>query len=254
MLAAVATLATVGGAGTAGVLGHHSDPGFLLDVFHAYARIGQPIILYRASTNDPAEDFRAEFQGTVLGFYLAGLVSAAFAQHYGCVPTQKTGTGDFSRCFGTGKSFNDPAFEIEYAPDGVDTGLCAGVARIPTRPEAVTLQECGASSTTVWAIDLYDQPFESLVRGYVPLLNGSDTNFSNPFALTYPFAGYPTDKPRPVLQVDNLSGYTTGFPPILNYPSIDDVQIWGADRPAQLRAGQRIQPLVACGTPVCLRA
>ncbi len=138
VLAAVAALATVGGAGTAGVLGtaatanaatpscgptcvdifgeefgHHNDPGFLLDVFQAYARIGQPIILYRASSSDPAEDFRAEFRGTVLDFYRAGLVSAAFARHYGCVPAQRTGLSDFSRCFGTGKSVNDPAFEIE---------------------------------------------------------------------------------------------------------------------------------------------
>jgi hypothetical protein len=43
-------------------------------------------------------------------------------------PAQQVGTGDFSRCDGTGKSVNDPAFEIEYTPDGVDTGLCAGVA------------------------------------------------------------------------------------------------------------------------------
>jgi hypothetical protein len=144
--------------------------------------------------------------------------------------TQKTGTGDFRDCFGTGKSFNDAAFEIEYAPGGVDTGLCAGVARTATHPEGVTLQECGASSRTVWAIDLYDQPFESLVLGYYPLINGSDTNFSDPFALTYPFAGYPTDTPRPQLQVDYLSGYTRGSPPILIYNSVDDVQIWGADR------------------------
>jgi hypothetical protein len=271
VLAAVAALAAVGGIGTAGVLGtaatahaatpscgptcidilgpefgHHHSPGFLLDVFQAYARLGQPIILFRASSGDPAEDFRAEFQGTVLDFYRAGLVSAAFAQHYGCVSTQKAGTGDFSQCYGcvptlktaspvyhcygTDKSLNDPAFEIEYAPDGVDSGLCVGVASAATQAEGVTLQECGASSRTVWAIDLYDQPFESLIREYVPLINGSDTIFSAPFALTYPFAGYPTDKPHPQLQVDNLSGYTTGFPPILDISSVDDVQLWGADR------------------------
>jgi hypothetical protein len=112
----------------------------------------------------------------------------------------------------------------------VDTGLCAGLARTATHPGGVTLQECGASATTVWVIDLYDQPFESLVLSYYPLLNGSDANFSDPFALTYPFAGYPTDEPRPRLRVDFLSGYTRGFPPILIYNSVDDVQVWGADR------------------------
>ena len=210
--------------------GHHQSPNFLMDVFEAQASVGQPIILFRAGNNDPAEDFRPEFQGTVLDFYEVGLVSAAFALHYGCVPTQKTGIGDFSRCFGTGKSVNDPAFEIQYTPDGVDTGLCVGVARTATQAEGVTLQECGASARTVWAIDLYNQPFESLILGYVPLINGSDTNFSDPFVLTYPFAGFPLDKPSPQLQVDSLSGYTTGFPPIVNIPSVDDVQLWGADR------------------------
>jgi hypothetical protein len=209
--------------------GLHRSPNFLLDVFQAHATIGQRIILYRASNNDPAEDFRLKSQGTVLDFYQDGLVSAAFAQHYGCVPAQKTGTGDFSRCFGTDKSFNDPAFEIEYAPDGVNSGLCVGVASTPTRAEGVTLQRCGASSGTVWAIDLYDQPFESLVLRYYPLINGSDANFSDPFALTYPLDGYPTDMPRPQLMVYHLSGFTRGFPPIVNLASIDDAQLWGAD-------------------------
>ena len=272
VLAAVAVLSTVG-VGPAGVLGvataahaatpscgptcvdifgeefgHHHSPNFLLDVYQARTSIGQQIILYRASTNDPAEDFRPEFQGTVLDFYRAGLVSAAFAQHYGCVPARQAGLGDFSHCvycawalktaapvhhcYGIGKAINDPAFEIEYAPDGVDTGLCAGVARTATQAEGVTLQECGASSATVWAIGLPDQPFESPGLAYVPLISGSDMNFSDPFVLTYPFAGFPLDKPHPQLQVDYLSGYETGFPPTVYLPSVDNVQLWGADRPA----------------------
>ena len=130
---------------------------------------------------------------------------------------------------GNCNNFNDPAFEIEYTPDGVDSGLCVGVASTAVQEEGVTLQECGASSKTVWAVDVFDQPIESFFLGYYPLINGSDTNFSQPFVLTYPQSGYPTDKPRPQLQVDNLSGYTQGFPPILNYPSINDNQMWAAD-------------------------
>jgi hypothetical protein len=248
VLATAATLALVGGVGTAGVLGtavtanaatpscgftcvdifsqeygHHKVPNFILDVYQQHIRIGQPIILYRGSNNDPAEDFRLEFQGTVASFYEAGMVSAALALHYGCV------IGDFSSCFGLQENFNDPAFEIEYTPNGVDSGLCVGVASTAVQEEGVTLQECGASSKTVWAVDVYDQPIESFFLHYYPLINGSDTNFSQPFVLTYPQSGYPTDKPRPQLQVDNLSGYTHGFPPILNYPSIDNNQMWGAD-------------------------
>ena len=111
VLATAATLTMVGGVGTAGVLGtavtanaatpscgstcvdifsqefgHHSVPNFILDVYQQHIRIGQPIILYRSSNNDSAEDFRLEFQGTVADFYLAGMVSAALALHYGCVP------------------------------------------------------------------------------------------------------------------------------------------------------------------------
>jgi hypothetical protein len=249
VLATAATLALVGGVGTAGVLGtaatanaatpscgntcvdifsqefgHHHTPNYILDVYQQHIRIGQPIILYRSSNNDPAQDFRLEFQGTVSEFYDGGLVSSAFALHYGCVPGD-----DFNSCYGLDETFDDPAFEIEYTPDGVDSGLCVGVASTATQEEGVTLQECGASSKTVWAVDVYDQPIESFFLHYYPLINGSDTNFSQPFVLTYPQSGYPTDKPRPQLQVDNLSGYTTGFPPIINYPSIDDNQMWGAD-------------------------
>ncbi len=228
VLAAVATLATVGGAGTAGVFGtaglfgtaatahaatpscgstcvdifgeefgRHSDPGFLLDVFQQRVRIGQPIILYRASNDDPAEDFRLEFQGTVADFFAAQMVTPAFALHYGCIPVGKGGggSGNFPDCFGTGKIFNDPAFEIEYAPDGVNSGLCVGVASTAVLDEKVSLQECGASSKTVWAVDIYDQPIESFFLHFYELINGSDTNFSQPFVLTYPQTSYPTDKP-----------------------------------------------------------
>ncbi len=251
VLATGATLAMIGGVGTAGVLGtaaaanaatpscggtcvnifsqefgHHSNPNFILDVQGGRIHIGQNIILYRGSNNDSAEDFRLEAQGTVADFYLAGMVSAALALHYGCVPNVSPGG---PTCFGTHLSFNDPAFEIEYTPNGQDSGLCVGVANTAVAHEHVTLQECGASSKTVWAVDIYDQPIESFFLHYYPLINGSDTNFSQPYVLTYPQSGYPTDKPRPVLQVNNLSGFTTGFPPILNYPSINDNQMWGAD-------------------------
>ena len=288
VLAAAVTLATVGGVGTAGVLataatanaatpscgitcvdifskqfGHHDAPSFLLDVFRQHVKIGQPIILYRASNNDIAEDFRLQFQGTVADFYAGGMVTAAFALHYGCISSLGNGgLGNFPDCFGLTRvpqgfefafntfcgpntpgftagttatngscpaDFNDPAFEIEYTPAGVDSGLCVGVASTAVQEEGVTLQECGASSKTVWAIDLFDNLAQVFFTGYAPLINGSDTNFSHPFVLTYPQSGFPTDKPRPQLQVDNLSGFTNGFPPIVNFPSIDDNQLWGAD-------------------------
>ena len=91
-------------------------------------------------------------------FYAAGMVTAALALHYGCVAgVSPAGMND---CSGR-RDFNDPAFEIEYTPFGVDSGLCVGVAATAVQEEGVTLQECGASSKTVWAVDIYDQPIES---------------------------------------------------------------------------------------------
>jgi hypothetical protein len=250
VLATVATLATVGGVGTAGVLGtaapagaatsscgttcidifsnefgNHASPNYILDV-QGQGRIGQPVILYAASATNPGEDFRLAADGTVAALYAAHMVSAALALHYGCIPGAK---GNFPDCYGQTKyAVNDPAFEIEYAPDGVYGGLCVGVASTAVQGEGVTLQECGAS-TTIWVVDQYDQPVDFFFDGYAPAINGSDTNFSQPFVLTYPQSGIPTGMPSPQLQVDHLSGYTYGSPPILNYPSIDDNQLWGGD-------------------------
>ena len=248
VLATVATLATVGGVGTAGVLGTagaataatsscgascidifsqefgtHSSPNYILDV-QGQGRVGQPIILSAASVNNPGEDFKLATVGTVASLYAAHMVSAALALHYGCIPGV-----NFPDCFGQTKyAVNDPAFQIEYTPGGAFGGLCVGVASTAVQGEGVTLQQCGASSKTVWVVDQYDQPVD-FFHGYFPEINGSDTNFSHPFVLTFPPTGLPTDMPSPQLQVDNLSGYTYGSPPILNYPSIDQNQLWGGN-------------------------
>jgi len=177
-------------------------------------KVGQPIILFRTANFDPAEDFTVAFQGTVADFFKAGLVSAAVAFHYG------GGAAGFP---------NDFAFENEYAPFGVDSGLCLGVAATAFQNEGVTLQPCGVSSKTVWILDTYDQQFNfiSALRNGVPLINGSDTNFSQPFVLSYPNNGYPTDKPRPQLVVLNLTGFSNGIsgPQV---GTIDSNQLWGA--------------------------
>ena len=248
VLATVVTLATVGGVGTAGVLGtvapataatsscgpscidifsqefgNHSSPNYILDV-QGQGRVGQPIILSPASVNNPGEDFQLAMDGTVASLYAAHMVSAALALHYGCIPGV-----NFPDCFGQTKyAVNDPAFEIEYTTGGTYGGLCVGVASTAMQGEGVTLQECGASSKTVWVVDQYDQPVD-FFHGYAPAINGSDTNFSQPFVLTYPQTGVPTGMPSPQLQVDNLSGSTHGWPPILNYPSIDKNQLWGGN-------------------------
>jgi hypothetical protein len=232
VLAGAATLALIGGVGTAGALsasaatpscgrncidifsrafGTHRTPGYVMDVLRQGAKVGQPIILFRTSNTDPAEDFVPSIQGTTSDFFAAGLVSAAVNLHYG------GGAVGFP---------DDPAIELEYAPFGVDSGLCTGVAATATAKEGVTLQPCGVSAKTVWIIDTNDSPV-TLRGGYVPLINGSDTNFSHPFVLTYPGNGFPTDKPRPQLFVSNLTGFSHGIGTPIG--SVNDTQLWGAN-------------------------
>ena len=240
LLAGAATLALIGGVGTAGALsaaaatpscgfncidifsrafGTHRTPNFVMDVLRQGAKVGQPIILFRTSNTDPAEDFVPSIQGTTADFFAAGLVSSAVALHYGCIEGVT-----FPNCLPT--SVDDPAIELEYSPFGVDSGLCVGVAATATAKEGVTLQPCGVSAKTVWIIDTNDSPV-TLRGGYVPLINGSDTNFSHPFVLTYPSNGFPTDRPRPQLFVNNLTGFSHGIGSPIG--SVSDFQLWGAN-------------------------
>ena len=79
-------------------------------------------------------------------------MSAAVALHYGCRPRPADPTA-------AGNGFpDDPAFEIEYTPFGVGSGLCVGVASTAVQNEQVSLQPCGVSSKTVWIVDTSDSP------------------------------------------------------------------------------------------------
>ena len=228
--AAAATLTMVGGVGLAGALsagtasaatpscghscinvfskqfGTHHSPNFTVDVLRQGERAGQPVILFRTANYDPALDWTVAFQGTVSDFHAAGLVSAALDLHYSALP----------------------AFENEYAPFGVDSGLCLGVATAAFDDEGVTLQPCGVSATTVWILDYRDSWSTFIHGGYVPLINGSNTNFSHPEVLTYPNIRYPTDKSRPQLTITPLTGFSNGP----NGPELGTVNndlLWGAD-------------------------
>jgi hypothetical protein len=248
VFAAAATVTLVGGVSTVGMLsasaatpscgnacidifsrefGHHHSPNFVMDVWRQGAKVNQPVILFRTSDTDPAEDINASFQGSVDDFFAAGLVSSAVELHYGGQNGITIGGHQITAPgHGAAGFFNDPAFELEYTPFGVGSGLCVGVASTAVQNSKVSLQPCGASSKTVWIVDAGDSA--TVTHGYVPLVNGSDTNFSHPFVLTYPKNGYPTDKPRPQLITQNLTGFTGNFlVPVLG--TINDNQLWGAD-------------------------
>ena len=176
-----------------------TKPGFVVDVLRQGAKVGQPIIMFQSSNSDPAEDFTVSLQGRVSDFVTAGLVSPALAIHYA----------------------NDFAWEFQYSPNGVDSGLCVGTASAPITNAGVTLQPCGVSAKTVWITDV-----QNIERGgvftfpYVPLISGAGSNFSNPFVLTYPQNGNPTDKPRPQLVTQNLHTFSRG--------QVFDNQQWSA--------------------------
>jgi len=223
VFAAAAMLTLVGGVSTVGTLsasaatpqcGQHcieifsrefgtpAHPRFVETVSHGVAKVGQPMILHRASSSNPAEDLIVPRAGKVSDFFKAGLVSAEVNRHYG----------------------NLRAAEIEYAPHGVAGGLCVGLATTAYQDEGLTLQPCDTPGRTVWIVDTADSP-ATAADGYFPLVNGSTSDFSHPFAMTYPSGAHPrdahrTEVPPTQIQVRKLMG---------NPAHVPDSQLWGSD-------------------------
>jgi hypothetical protein len=235
VFAIAATMTMVGGVSAVGLLpavaqtpscgdncetifGDQFGPPFILDVLRQGEKVGQPIIQFRNSDSDPAEDFTYDEQGLVSDFFAAGLVSKALDLHYGgagCESGVFTGTPPVC----TVTYPNDNAFELEYAPYGVDSGLCMGTGSTAANGTPVALEPCGVSGKTVWVEDENDGS-----DGAIPLINGSDTNFSHPYVLHYPGNAYPTDMPRPQLNTWTLQTYSDG-PPATVY----DNELWFDD-------------------------
>jgi hypothetical protein len=218
LLTAAATLTVIGGVSTAGMLsasaatpqctqsgntcieifskefGTPAHPGFVETVFLGIPAAGVPTILHRASSTDPAEDLIVPLAGTVSTFYKLGMVSAAVNSHYG----------------------SEHAAQIEYAPLGKPTGLCAALATTAYQNEGLTLQPCSTPGTTVWIIDTADSP--ATAPTYFPIVNGSTTDFTHPFGMT--IQGDPAHKLLPQIRVRHLTG---------NPAHVPDSQLWGAD-------------------------
>jgi hypothetical protein len=213
-LSAAAILAVVGGLSTVGTIpasaatpqcgkncievfsprfGTPAQPNFVETVRHGAARVGQPTELLRASNSNPAQDFIVPTGGPapVSQFYADGLASAAVNRHYGSLD----------------------AAQIEYAPYGKASGLCVGVAETAFENEGLSLQPCSAPGATVWIIDTAVAP--STEQGYFALINGSTTDFSHPFAMTY------RHQPPSRIRVDHLRFSQDG--------TVADTQLFGAD-------------------------
>ena len=93
-------------------------------------------------------------------WYADGMVSAAVNAHY---------SSEF-------------AVQIEYAPYGHPTGLCTAVATTAYQNEGLSLQPCSTPGVTIWILDTADAP--AAYPPYFPIVNGSDTDFVHPFAMT----------------------------------------------------------------------
>jgi hypothetical protein len=177
--------------------GTYANPNFVETVFRGVGTAGQPTILARPSSSNPAGDLIAVAPGggLVSDFFAAGLVSAAVNQHYG----------------------TERAAQIEYAPFGKRTGLCAGLATTAYQNEGLTLQPCSTpGGTTVWIIDTADSP--ATAPTYFPIVSGSTTGFTHPFAMT--IHGNPAHKRFPQIKVQRLRG---------NPAHVRVSQLWGAN-------------------------
>jgi hypothetical protein len=191
VLAAVATLAIVGGVSAAATgaasaatpectaaatvsgtvcisvfsseLGTYEQPNFVEAVLAGGgANVGQPVGLKPASRFDPSQDILPDApvpDAKVSDFYAAGMVSAEANSHYGSLP----------------------AVQQRYAPFGIPTELCVGLASV-AQNEGLTLQPCSVPGTTVWVVH------EGLATptGYFPIINAATTDFRRPFAMHLP--------------------------------------------------------------------
>jgi hypothetical protein len=166
--------------------------GFVETVFLGIPVRGVPTIVHQASSSDPAEDLIIPLSGTVSQLYAQGMVSAAVNAHYG----------------------SEHAVQIEYAPYGQATGLCTAVAVTAYQDEGLSLQPCSTPGTTVWIIDTADAP---AAMPYFPIVNGSDTDFVHPFAMT--ILGNPAHQLVTPIIMQHLTG---------NPSSVPANQLWGA--------------------------
>jgi len=180
-------------------LGNYSTPGVVETVLDGKAEVGQPSTLSQASASAGSEDFmtRAPGASLVSDFYAAGMVSAEVNSHYG----------------------GERATQIEYAPFGVGTGLCVGLATVAYQNEGLTLQPCSVPALTVWILDVADSP--ATAPAYFPIVNGSTTDFSRPFAMDLPQDEVASDHQILQIHVRHLQFLTDA-------KTLPDRQLWGA--------------------------
>jgi hypothetical protein len=218
VLAAAAVLTLAGGLSTAGTLpasaatrqcgaaciqifskafGTYANPRFIESVFQGIPLAGVPTILHRASKFDPTGDFIVPLGRPVKvsEFFADGMVSAAVNAHYG----------------------SELAVQVEYAPYGHPTGLCAAVATTAFQGEGLSLQPCSIPGTTVFILDFADSPGTAAAR-YFPIVDASTTDFTHPFTMT--IDSDPAHALFPQIRLEHMIG---------NPSIVPDNQLWGSE-------------------------
>lgn|GEM_PF-6876605 len=132
-------------------------PGYVSAAPAGTVTAGAPVVMTPGSSL-LREDFQSGYDGTASVAYGSGqLVAAAVAQGWP----------------------QDPVFQFFYAPGGVRSGLCLGVAGAAESGTEVTLQPCSTPQRTEWVALTGDAD-----NGYMPLISGTDTSAADPLVLT----------------------------------------------------------------------
>jgi hypothetical protein len=155
----ITVAATTGNASTSDCascinLGSRAFSGDIAVVSGGTARAGQKVIL---STGLSSADFILLNEGTVQDFYNAGVIGRAVGLTWP----------------------KNTVYEFEYAPAGVQSGLCLGTPKTAADGVAADLENCGVNAQTTWIPLAIDD-----IRGFEPVTNGTDTNVNTPFVLT----------------------------------------------------------------------
>jgi hypothetical protein len=134
-------------------------PVWVLNVVRHVGRAGQLTTLARASRANQGEDFIVDRLGRVRDFFRAGLISGGLNARYGRLS----------------------AYEIEYTPNGVFSGLCLGVRTAPGAGTPVVLEPCGVNAKTVWIFE----PVKTRSGTFSALISAAtNRDFRHPYSLT----------------------------------------------------------------------
>ena len=200
-LGAVGTLSASAATASSGSHFHHVytlqlGPRYVLDTFQGRAVAGQKVILFKASSSDPAEDFVIKDLGKV------GSLST--------MTKHSPFTAQFRARYGSLQ-----AYEFQYEPRGAKTHLCSATwPGESARPGfKVRLERCG-NANSMWAAGPVAR-HAMANPGSTFFINGATDSVSSPLVLSNP-----TGMPRAWLNVEPLRAYGNG--------TVFDNQQWSA--------------------------